>query len=58
MAYKKEFGKPSVSKITLTIELKYGKTGNKHHATCPATLVQNKLNSDGARSTTHRKPVL
>ena len=38
--------------------LRYGKTGNKKHATCLATLLQNELNSDVARFTTHIKPVL
>ena len=50
---------PSVRKTTLTIELKCGKTGKKkEHATCLATLLQDELNSDDARFTTHRKPVL
>ena len=35
-----------------------GKTGNKKPATCFATLLQNELNSDVARFTTHIKPVL
>ena len=35
-----------------------GKTGNKKRATCFATLLQNELNSDVARFTTHIKPVL
>ena len=34
--------------------LKYGKTGNKKQATCFATLLQNELNSDVARFTTHK----
>ena len=38
--------------------LKYGKTGNKKRATCLATLLQNELNNDVARFTTHIKPVL
>ena len=38
--------------------LRYGKTGNKKRATCFATLLQNKLNSNVARFTTHIKPVL
>ena len=38
--------------------LRYGKTGNKKHATCLATLLQNELNNDVARFTTHIKPVL
>ena len=33
-------------------------TGNKKRATCFATLLQNELNSDVARFTTHIKPVL
>ena len=33
----------------------YGKTGNKKLATCFATLLQNELNSDVARKTTHEK---
>jgi len=32
--------------------------GNKKHATCLATLLQNELNSDLARFTTLIKPVL
>ena len=36
--------------------LRYVKTGNKKH--CFATLMQNELNSDVARFTTHIKPVL
>ena len=36
----------------------YGKTGNKKHVTCFATLLQNELNSGVARFTTHIKPVL
>ena len=43
---------------TRTICLRYGKTGNKKRATCLATLLENKLNSDVARFTTHIKPVL
>ena len=35
-----------------------GKTGNKKKTTCFATLLQNELNSDVARFTTHIKPVL
>ena len=31
--------------------------GNKRRATCRATLLQNELNSDVARFTTHIKPV-
>ena len=38
--------------------LKYGKTGNKKHATCFATSLQNELNSDVARFTTYLKPGL
>ena len=38
--------------------LKVRKTGNKRRATCLATLLQNELNSDVARFTTHIKPVL
>ena len=38
--------------------LKYGKTGNKKHTTCFATLLQNELNSDVARYKAHVKPVL
>ena len=34
------------------------KTGNKKRTTCLATLLQNELNSDVARFTTHIKPVL
>ena len=50
---------PSVRKITLPMELKYGKTAKKkEQATCLATLLQDELNSDGARFTTHRKLVL
>ena len=33
--------------------LGYGKMGNKTRATCFATLLQNKLNSNVARFTTH-----
>ena len=33
--------------------LRYGKKGNTKRATCPATLLQNELNSDVARFTTH-----
>ena len=36
----------------------YGKRGNKKRATCFATLLQNGLNSDVVRFTTHIKPVL
>ena len=36
----------------------YGKMGNKKHANCFATLLQNELNRDAARFTTHIKPVL
>ena len=36
----------------------YGKRGYKKHATCFATLLQNELNSDVARFTTHIKSVL
>ena len=32
--------------------------GNKKRATCLATLLQNELNSNVARFTTHSKPVL
>ena len=35
----------------------YGKTGNKQHVTCFATLLQNKLQSDVACFTTRVKPV-
>ena len=35
---------------------RFGKTGNKK--TCLATLLQNELNGDVARFTTHIKPVL
>ena len=35
------------------VDLRYGKTGNKKCATCFATLLQNELNSDIARFTTH-----
>ena len=35
--------------------LRYGETGNKNYATCLATLLQNVLNSDVARFTTHIK---
>ena len=38
--------------------LRYGKTGTKKSATCFATLLQNKLNSDVGRFTTLIKPVL
>ena len=38
--------------------LRYGKTGNKKRATCLAKLLQNELNSDNARYTTHIKVVL
>ena len=37
---------------------RYGKTGNKNHASCLATLLQNEFNSDVARFTSHIKPVL
>ena len=37
---------------------RYRKTGNKNHATCLATLLQNESNSEFARITTHIKPVL
>ena len=33
-------------------------TGNKKRATCFATLLENELNSDAARFTTHIKPFL
>ena len=48
----------SFSINTRTICLRYGKTGNKKRATCLATLLQNELNSDVTRFTTHIKPVL
>ena len=35
--------------------LKYGKTGNKRRTTCFATLLQNVLNGDVVRFTTHIK---
>ena len=35
--------------------LRHGETGNKNYATCLATLLQNVLNSDVARFTTHIK---
>ena len=38
--------------------LRHGKTGNKKSATCFATLLQNELDSDVARFTTHIKPAL
>ena len=38
--------------------LRYGKTGNKKRATCFESLLQNRLNSDVARYTTHIKPLL
>ena len=38
--------------------LKVRKTGNKKHAICFATLLQNELKSDVPRFTTHIKPVL
>ena len=44
--------------IGYSIELRHGKTGNKKRTTCLATLLQNELNSDVARFTTHIKPVL
>ena len=37
---------------------RYGKTSNKNHATCLATLLQKEFNSDVGRFTTHIKPVL
>ena len=37
---------------------RYGKRRNKKRATCFATFLQNELNSDVARYTTHIKPVL
>ena len=37
----------------LTGYLRYGKTGNKKRAICFATWLQNELNSDVARFTTH-----
>ena len=46
-----------VSQVQCLI-LRYGKTGNKKRATCLATLLQNELNNDVARFTTHIKPVL
>ena len=36
----------------------YGITDSKQHAPCPATLVQNELNSDIASFTVYIKPVL
>ena len=48
----------SFSINTRTICLRHGKTGNKKRATCLATLLQNELNSDVTRFTTHIKPVL
>ena len=38
--------------------LRYGKTANKNYAICLATLLQNELNKDVTRFTTHIKPVL
>ena len=40
------------------LNLRYGNTSNKKPATCFAILLQNELNSDVARFTTHIKPVL
>ena len=40
------------------LNLRYGNTSNKNRATCLATLLQNELNSDDARFTTHIKPLL
>ena len=40
------------------VMLRYGKTGNKKRATCPAPLLKNELNSDVVRFTTYIKPVL
>ena len=40
------------------VPLRYGKTGNKKHATCFAKLQQNELQSDVTRFTTQIKPVL
>ena len=37
---------------------RYRKMGDRKRATCLATLLQNKLNSDVTRFTTHIKPVL
>ena len=37
--------------------LRYGKTGNKRHETCFATLPQNEVQSDVAHFTTQFKPV-
>ena len=42
----------------VVLNLRYGKTGNKKHATCLATLLQNELNSDVVHFTTPIKPVL
>ena len=40
------------------VPLRYGKTGDKRHETCFATLLQNELQSDVARFTTLVEPVL
>ena len=37
-----------------TLRLRHSKTGSKKRATCFATLLQNELNSDVARSTGRR----
>ena len=42
----------------LSDRLRYGKTGNKKNATCHATRLQNKLNSDVAFFTSPIKPAL
>ena len=50
--------KSSLRIASSNITLRYGKTGNKKRAPCLAALLQNELNRDLARFTTHIKPVL
>ena len=49
----------NVWSLVMSLQLKVYKNGHqKKRATCLATLLQNKVNSDVPRSTTHIKPVL
>ena len=49
---------PTFCRTTWRLPKGTGKTGNKKRATCLATLLQNELNNDVARFTSHIKPVL
>ena len=44
--------------IKCLTHIRCGKTGNKKHATCHVTMLQNELNNNVVRFTTYIKPVL